>query len=379
MTAWLLLENEKTASGDPLLMRGDNVAAVTWATRCGRAKNKRACLLMKMLGCLQIKGGWSHVAKHIPGAQNPQADGISRWPRTQLAARVRKSNNSEDWVVDWKTRGTDISDYAPDHDHCCTTRCPAMKSHVERHRTGVTRPCSSRSSARPRTPAPLVVFVHLPRFAPRPSSPPLMMAVAGAGQNKLEDKEEVARLVERLTLGSVILSTQKHYLGKWNIWVVERAAQGKGPWLQPNPDGPSRVLTELVEFVARLCFVHNNQQSTVQGYLTAINYFHKMYAGWELPRSHCMIVPVEKGNGSRSRDVAEVGPDQAAADLDTVVAGERRNRKKYGPRKRVVGPRAFDFFVVPGFGVVGLCGRKRPSRVFPDAYLRPRGRSGRVR
>ena len=42
------------------------------------------------------------------------------------------------------------------------------------------------------------------------------------------------------------------------------------------------------------CFVHNNQQTTVWGYLAAIKFFHKLYAGWELPPSHGMIVTVGK-------------------------------------------------------------------------------------
>ena len=42
-------------------------------------------------------------------------------------------------------------------------------------------------------------------------------------------------------------------------------------------------------------FVHNNPQSTVRGYLAAINSFHRMLAGWELPTSHCMIVAVGRG------------------------------------------------------------------------------------
>ena len=108
------------------------------------------------------------------------------------------------------------------------------------------------------------------------------------------NKKEVARLVEALALASVGESTQKNYLGKWNIWVKERSAQGKGPWLHTlaNQD---QVLAEVLEFMACRCFVHNNQQSTVRGYLAAIKYFHKMYAGWELPTSHCMIVAVGKG------------------------------------------------------------------------------------
>ena len=42
-------------------------------------------------------------------------------------------------------------------------------------------------------------------------------------------------------------------------------------------------------------FVHNYRQSTVRGYSAAINFFHKVFAGWELPMSHCMIEAVGKG------------------------------------------------------------------------------------
>ena len=91
----------------------------------------------------------------------------------------------------------------------------------------------------------------------------------------MEDKKEVARLVETLALGLVGESTQKKYPCKWKVWVVERAAQGKQPWLQRNSDSPNLVLSELMEFMASRCHVHNNQQSTVRGYLAAIKYLPK--------------------------------------------------------------------------------------------------------
>ena len=40
--------------------------------------------------------------------------------------------------------------------------------------------------------------------------------VTGTGDNRGGNKEEVARLVETLALGSVGKSTQKNYLAKWN-------------------------------------------------------------------------------------------------------------------------------------------------------------------
>ena len=55
------------------------------------------------------------------------------------------------------------------------------------------------------------------------------------------------------------------------------------------------MFSEFMEFMASRCYVHNNQQSTVRGYLVAIKFFNKMYAGWGLPTSHCMTVAVGKG------------------------------------------------------------------------------------
>ena len=47
----------------------------------------------------------------------------------------------------------------------------------------------------------------------------------------MDEKGEAARLVETLVLASAGKSTQNLYLAKWNTWVGERAARGKGPWL----------------------------------------------------------------------------------------------------------------------------------------------------
>ena len=100
-------------------------------------------------------------------------------------------------------------------------------------------------------------------------------------------------MVETLALGSVGKSTQKNYLTKWNTWVKERKAQGKGPWLHTLDDS-DEAMSALLEFIASRCFVHNNQQSTARGYLAAINFLHNMLAGQELPTSHRMIVAVGK-------------------------------------------------------------------------------------
>ena len=105
---------------------------------------------------------------------------------------------------------------------------------------------------------------------------------------------EVALSVESLLVrASVRGSTHKLYLGKWNAWVEFMKKKGKGPWL--NLLDKSEVLTLLLEFMTCRLFSFNNQQSTVRGYLAAIKFFHKLYLGWELTTSHCMIAAAGKG------------------------------------------------------------------------------------
>ena len=52
---------------------------------------------MRIMGRLEIPSGWSHKAKHIPGALNVLADGISRWQPDQIAEKLRSHVNEGDW------------------------------------------------------------------------------------------------------------------------------------------------------------------------------------------------------------------------------------------------------------------------------------------
>ena len=70
------------------------MAAVSWITRCGDNRDKRACLLMRMLGRLELTGGWNPTAKHIPAVRNTLVDGISRWPRLAVADKLKELTNS---------------------------------------------------------------------------------------------------------------------------------------------------------------------------------------------------------------------------------------------------------------------------------------------
>lgn len=64
------LDDRPTTEGESTMMRGDNVSAVSWVTRCGGSRDRRAGILMGLLGRVEITCGWCHVAKHVPGAEN---------------------------------------------------------------------------------------------------------------------------------------------------------------------------------------------------------------------------------------------------------------------------------------------------------------------
>lgn len=104
---------------------------------------------------------------------------------------------------------------------------------------------------------------------------------------------EVAQMVDALVSASIANSTKKLYDAKWSTWVSFMEKKGKEPWLHDLMN--SEVTGLLLEFMACRVYVHNNQQTTVRGYLAAIKYYHKLYQGWELPTSHCLLVAVGKG------------------------------------------------------------------------------------
>ena len=109
-----------------------------------------------------------------------------------------------------------------------------------------------------------------------------------------KDEAEVARLTDVLATGAIGDSTRKEYNGRFRTFATFRAARGKGPWLLEK-DGVEEAVRELTTFMSYRCFVFKNQSQTVRGYLSAIKFFHKMYAGWELHTTHCMVLAVGKG------------------------------------------------------------------------------------
>ena len=93
-----MTENDRPEyAGDTVILRGDNVSQVSWLNRCGGVRDKRAALVMRIMGRVEITSGWSHKAKHIPGVLNVLADGISRWQPDQIAEKMRSHVNEGDW------------------------------------------------------------------------------------------------------------------------------------------------------------------------------------------------------------------------------------------------------------------------------------------
>ena len=93
-----ITENDRRKyAGDPVLLRGDNVSAVSCLNRCSEARNKRAALGMRIVGRLEIISGWSHKVKHTSGVLNVLADGISRWQPDQIAEKLCSHVKEGDW------------------------------------------------------------------------------------------------------------------------------------------------------------------------------------------------------------------------------------------------------------------------------------------
>ena len=77
-------EDRPSIAGEPVLMRGDSLSAVSWVNRCGGTRDPRAAFIMRWLGVLEVNTGWCFESSHIPGSSNVLADGITRWDRADI-------------------------------------------------------------------------------------------------------------------------------------------------------------------------------------------------------------------------------------------------------------------------------------------------------
>ena len=91
VTAWAFIvlgANTPQHARQTILMRGDNIPAVHWVNHCRGGVEPRSGTLMRILGCLEIGSGWCFQAKHVKGAANTLADGISRWDRSSIPSAL---------------------------------------------------------------------------------------------------------------------------------------------------------------------------------------------------------------------------------------------------------------------------------------------------
>lgn len=92
-TAWCLIvltRDLPVSERDSILMRRTNVSAVSRVNRWGGSRDARAGLVMRLLGRFELTSGWCMLAKHVPGVENEQADGISGRPRREGAQEVSR-------------------------------------------------------------------------------------------------------------------------------------------------------------------------------------------------------------------------------------------------------------------------------------------------
>ena len=62
-----MTENDRPEyAGDTVLLRGDNISAVSWLYRCGGARDKRAALVMRIMCRLEIMESQSKTHSRRP-------------------------------------------------------------------------------------------------------------------------------------------------------------------------------------------------------------------------------------------------------------------------------------------------------------------------
>lgn len=81
MTAYVMTvkKDKPGQNGEVVLLRVDDESAVQWIRKCHGEKDRiRARELMRMLGVLEGRGGWSFQVNHIKRVDNVLAEGMTR-------------------------------------------------------------------------------------------------------------------------------------------------------------------------------------------------------------------------------------------------------------------------------------------------------------
>ena len=100
VTAWAFIvlgANEPQHARDTILMRGDNMPAVHWVNHCRGGIESRSGPLMRILGCLEMGSGRCFQVKHVKGAANTLANGISRWNRSSIKSVLHIFRPDVNW------------------------------------------------------------------------------------------------------------------------------------------------------------------------------------------------------------------------------------------------------------------------------------------
>lgn len=102
MTAWVMVVVERQrpdVPGETALLRGDNTSAVHWVNSggVGMRRDPRAGGLLRLLGSIELSGGWGFDAMHVKGTNNYLADGISRWPYAMVQRRLEQAAPQITW------------------------------------------------------------------------------------------------------------------------------------------------------------------------------------------------------------------------------------------------------------------------------------------
>ena len=65
------------------MLRGGKMSAMTWVNKCGGTRY-RAAFLMRLLGVNEMSAGRLFQAVYIQRRENVIAEGLSKWPRSQI-------------------------------------------------------------------------------------------------------------------------------------------------------------------------------------------------------------------------------------------------------------------------------------------------------
>ena len=100
VTAWAFTVQAATSPNYPgasIFMRGDNSYGVHWVNRCRGGRELRPGAVMRMMGRLEMLSGWCFQAKNVKGVVNTLADGISRWDRDFISAKLTAFRPDVNW------------------------------------------------------------------------------------------------------------------------------------------------------------------------------------------------------------------------------------------------------------------------------------------